>query len=88
VAEVARKVMGDAPIAYIEGAGGVRVAEDDLVAVGKNDVRTILLRFTREDSCSQFGCVDLVFQGWPSLIRRHHHKSFRVLFALRVFWIG
>jgi ribosome-binding ATPase YchF (GTP1/OBG family) len=38
VAEVARKVMGDAPLAYVEGAGGVRVAEDDLVAVGKNDV--------------------------------------------------
>ncbi|EHL03711.1 putative Uncharacterized GTP-binding protein [Glarea lozoyensis 74030] len=38
VAEVARKVMGDAPLAYVEGAGGVRVAEDDLVGVGKNDV--------------------------------------------------
>jgi len=38
VAEVARKVMGDAPLAYVEGAGGVRVAEDDPVAVGKNDI--------------------------------------------------
>ncbi|KAI9830135.1 MAG: hypothetical protein M1819_005812 [Sarea resinae] len=38
VAEVARKVMGDAPLAYIEGAGGVRVAEDDIVSVGKHDV--------------------------------------------------
>jgi ribosome-binding ATPase YchF (GTP1/OBG family) len=38
VAEVARKVMGDAPLAYVEGAGGVRVAEDDLVGVEKNDV--------------------------------------------------
>jgi ribosome-binding ATPase len=38
VAEVARKVMGDAPLAYVEGAGGTRVAEDDIVAVGKNDV--------------------------------------------------
>lgn len=38
VADVARKVMGDAPIAFIEGAGGMRVAEDDSVAVGKNDV--------------------------------------------------
>jgi ribosome-binding ATPase YchF (GTP1/OBG family) len=44
VAEVARKVMGDAPLAYVEGAGGVRVAEDDLVAVGKNDVSPVLLR--------------------------------------------
>ena len=30
--------MGDAPIAYIEGAGGTRVAEDQIVTVGKNDV--------------------------------------------------
>jgi ribosome-binding ATPase YchF (GTP1/OBG family) len=44
IAEVARKVMGDAPLAYVEGAGGVRVAEDDLVAVGKNDVSPVLLR--------------------------------------------
>ncbi|KAL2263461.1 hypothetical protein VTK26DRAFT_6668 [Humicola hyalothermophila] len=38
VADVARKVMGDAPIAYVEGAGGIRVAEDQIVAVGKNDI--------------------------------------------------
>ena len=38
VAEVARKVMGDAPLAYVEGSGGVRVAEDDIVSIGKNDV--------------------------------------------------
>jgi ribosome-binding ATPase YchF (GTP1/OBG family) len=38
VADVAHKVMGDAPIAFIEGVGNMRVAEDDLVAVGKNDV--------------------------------------------------
>ena len=38
VSDVARKIMGDAPIAYIEGAGGVRVAEDALVGVGKNDI--------------------------------------------------
>jgi hypothetical protein len=38
VGDVARKVMGDAPIAFIEGVGNMRVAEDDLVAVGKNDV--------------------------------------------------
>lgn len=42
VAECARKVMGDAPLAYVEGAGGVRVAEDDLVAVGKNDVSVFI----------------------------------------------
>ncbi|KAH8599394.1 P-loop containing nucleoside triphosphate hydrolase protein [Bisporella sp. PMI_857] len=38
VAEVGRKIMGDAPLAYVEGSGGVRVSEDDLVAIGKNDV--------------------------------------------------
>ncbi|POS83025.1 P-loop containing nucleoside triphosphate hydrolase [Erysiphe pulchra] len=38
VAEVARKVIGDAPLAYIEGPGSVRVAEDKLVFVGNNDV--------------------------------------------------
>jgi hypothetical protein len=40
VGDVARKVMGDAPIAYVEGIGNLRVSEDDIVAVGKNDVRT------------------------------------------------
>lgn len=34
--------MGDAPIAYIEGAGGVRVGEDEIISVGKNDVSITL----------------------------------------------
>ncbi|KAK4041794.1 P-loop containing nucleoside triphosphate hydrolase protein [Parachaetomium inaequale] len=38
VADVGRKVMGDAPIAYIEGVGGTRVADDQIVSVGKNDI--------------------------------------------------
>jgi len=38
VRDVVRKIMGDIPIAYIEGAGGVRVAEDEIVSVGKNDI--------------------------------------------------
>jgi ribosome-binding ATPase YchF (GTP1/OBG family) len=38
VAEVARKVMSDVPLAHVEGAGGIRVAKDDIVAVEKNDV--------------------------------------------------
>lgn len=29
-------------MAYVETAGGVRVAEDDPVAVGKNDVSSLL----------------------------------------------
>ena len=38
VGAVYRKIMGDAPMAYAETVGGVRVAEDDEVGVGKNDV--------------------------------------------------
>lgn len=38
VADVARKVMGDAPIAFIEGDGGRRVADDQIVEPGKNDI--------------------------------------------------
>ncbi|KAL1960457.1 hypothetical protein VTO42DRAFT_7756 [Malbranchea cinnamomea] len=38
VGDVARKVMGDIPIAYVEGAGGTRVSEDEVVAVGKHDI--------------------------------------------------
>ncbi|PVH96971.1 P-loop containing nucleoside triphosphate hydrolase protein [Periconia macrospinosa] len=38
VGDVYRKVMGDAPMAYVETKGGVRVAEDDVVVAGKNDV--------------------------------------------------
>ena len=36
--DVARKIMGDAPLAYVEGNGGRRVSEDEVVTVGKNDV--------------------------------------------------
>ena len=39
--DVARKVMGDVPISYIEGVGGTRVSEEDVVAVGKHDVRSL-----------------------------------------------
>lgn len=38
VGDVARKVMGDVPISYIEGVGGTRVSEEEIVAVGKYDV--------------------------------------------------
>ncbi|GME57838.1 gtp-binding protein [Neofusicoccum parvum] len=38
VGDVYRKVMGDAPLAYAETTGGIKVAEDDPVSVGKNDV--------------------------------------------------
>jgi hypothetical protein len=42
VGDVYRKVMGDAPMAYVETVGGVRVAEDDEVGVGKNDVSALV----------------------------------------------
>jgi len=35
--------MGDNPLAYVETAGGVRVSEDDVVEVGKNDVGSLNL---------------------------------------------
>lgn len=38
VKDVYRKIMGDAPLAYVETVGGVRVSEDDEVMVGKNDI--------------------------------------------------
>ncbi|KAF2709961.1 P-loop containing nucleoside triphosphate hydrolase protein [Pleomassaria siparia CBS 279.74] len=38
VGDVYKKVMGDAPLAYVETDGGVRVSENDLVVVGKNDI--------------------------------------------------
>lgn len=41
MAEVARKMLGDAPLAYVEGVGGVRVAEDEIVEVGKHNVSTL-----------------------------------------------
>ena len=40
VGDVYRKVMGDAPLAYVETTGGVRVSEEDEVRVEKNDVST------------------------------------------------
>jgi hypothetical protein len=40
VRDVYRKVMGDAPLAFVETTGGVRVSEDDVVVVGKNDAST------------------------------------------------
>lgn len=77
VAEVYRKVMGDAPLAYVEGAGGVRVAEDDLVAVGKNDVSFSVIVFL---TCFLTLPLDSFIQSRPS-IESHDltaaYKAFR-----------
>ena len=48
--DVARKVMGDVPISYIEGVGGTRVSEDEIVAVGKHDVRPIVISILHDSS--------------------------------------
>jgi hypothetical protein len=37
--------MGDAPLAFVETAGGVRVSEDDLIVAGKNDVSASKFRW-------------------------------------------
>ncbi|KXL41749.1 MAG: hypothetical protein FE78DRAFT_35031 [Acidomyces sp. 'richmondensis'] len=38
VGDVYRKVMGDAPLAFVETVGGVRVGGDEVVEAGKNDI--------------------------------------------------
>ncbi|KAK9370468.1 P-loop containing nucleoside triphosphate hydrolase protein [Lipomyces kononenkoae] len=38
VGTVVRRIMGDIPIAFVEGIGGVRVAKTDTVDTGKNDI--------------------------------------------------
>lgn len=43
VISVARRIMGDVTIAAIEGVGGVRVAEEDTVDVGKHDILSFRL---------------------------------------------
>jgi ribosome-binding ATPase YchF (GTP1/OBG family) len=65
VGDVYRKVMGDAPLAFVETVGGVRVSEDDEVAVGKNDV-SLLPAYPRRYSLILIS-LDIVFQGWPSM---------------------
>ncbi|KAK9322311.1 P-loop containing nucleoside triphosphate hydrolase protein [Lipomyces orientalis] len=38
VGSVVRKIMGDVPVAFVEGVGGVRVSKTDTVNEGKNDI--------------------------------------------------
>lgn len=38
VGQVMRKIMGDAPVLWIEGVGSIKLSEDDVVSEGKNDV--------------------------------------------------
>lgn len=43
VINVARKIMGDVTIAHIETVGNIKVAEDDIVDKGKNDILSFKL---------------------------------------------
>ena len=60
--------MGDVPISYIEGAGGTRVSEDEIVQVGKYDVcfllstlcMTVLLHWQNQTNWIQ----GTLFQSW------------------------
>jgi hypothetical protein len=60
--------MGDVPIAYVETAGGTRVSEDDIVAVGKHDVCLIgrKMRIALFESLMLFPCTRIgsLLQSW------------------------
>lgn len=43
VRDVARKIIGDAPLAFIEGPGGIKIGEDEVVGVGRFDVLSFKL---------------------------------------------
>lgn len=68
--DVYRKVMGDAPLAYVETVGGQRVSEDDLVSVGKNDVSFIsTCRSSYVSSFTDLVFIDLIVQSWSRMIQ-------------------
>lgn len=58
--------MGDIPISYIEGVGGIRVSEDEIVQVGKHDVG-VNLSITKlilvANSHPSF--LGTILQAWP-----------------------
>lgn len=62
--------MGDIPIAYVEGAGGTRVSEDEIVAVGKHDVSFFRFFFLFVVIAIDALDLDLVVQGWAVKCRR------------------
>jgi len=49
--------MGDVPLAFVETVGGVRVSEDDPVAVGKNDVSVNLRVYEALLMCMNRFCL-------------------------------
>jgi len=56
--------MGDAPLAFTETTGGVRVSENDVVSVGSNDVGS---RISISSYRLLTVCLDFGLQGWPCL---------------------
>ena len=64
VGDAARKVMGDVPISYIEGVNGTRVSEDEIVAVGKHDVRLEPFSFVRFISIANVYPLGPLIQAW------------------------
>ena len=81
VRDCAGKIMGDAPIAYVEGVGGVRVSEDDVVAIGKNDVNLSfgLPNYANRDFTRYYHSRLVVQNGTAeivkTMIRRKYAKS-------------
>lgn len=60
--DVAKKVMGDVPISYIEGVGGTRVSEDEIVEVGKYDVCALSIVLLSIANNTRLGPL---VQTWP-----------------------
>nr|POE80966.1 putative gtp-binding protein [Quercus suber] len=69
VGDVYRKVMGDAPMAYVETVGGVRVGEEDEVGVGKHDVG--LRRSVWHAHMADHLHTDSLLQSRSGVVSRH-----------------
>lgn len=87
VKECARKIMGDAPLAYVEGAGGVRVSEDEVVSVGKYDVSR---HDERHCILAHAGCHRFYLSKWggdaESTLAHtysHQHARLKLILVLR-----
>lgn len=68
VGDVFRKVMGDAPMAYVETVGGVRVAEDDMIGVKKNDVCRLYLAWNSYSCTADGPASDPIIQSRSSVV--------------------
>lgn len=64
--------MGDVPINYIEGIGGTRVSEEDIVAVGKHDVSLVYSPRFPLSQVLLTSLVDPFIQGWP--VKKGSHR--------------